>query len=170
MIAEDMAPDNAMAWSARRLLTWGDFKGPPPDGGDEGARTAHAIHYAWICRSGGRFEFRATAAFLPHRSWVKTIVLRNAVESVRVLRHEQAHFDISELYARHMRRRFADLPDACDRNDAELSAVARVLLDEERAMQRRYDAETNHSLETERQTVWEDNVRRLLAGLSSYAQ
>lgn len=170
MIAEDMAPDHAWAWSARRLLVWSDFKGEPPGGGTEGARTAHAIHFAWICRSGGRFEFRATAAFLPHRSWVKPVVLRTPGESARVLRHEQAHFDISEVFTRRLRRRFAELPHPCDRRDGELNALAREVLEEEKAMQRRYDDETRHSLEIERQTVWETTVRRLLADLIRYAQ
>jgi hypothetical protein len=170
VIAEDMASENAMPWSATRRLVWRDFKGKPATSGNEGARTAHAIHFAWICRPGGRFEFKVTAGFLPNRSWVKRVVLQSATESVRVLRHEQTHFDISELYARHIRRRFAELTNACARKDTELNALARALLEEEKAFQRRYDSETRNSLETERQNAWEENVRRLLASSSRYAQ
>src|SRR5688572_23289770 len=125
VIAEDMAAENAMPWSGARPLVWTDFKGKPASSGNEGARTAHAIHFAWICRPGGRFEFKVTAGFLPNRSWVKFVVLRSAGESARVLRHEQTHFDISELYARHIRRRFAELINPCARKNSELNALAR---------------------------------------------
>jgi hypothetical protein len=170
VIAADMAEDNAMAWSARRPLVWNDFRAQPPDGGAESARTAHSIHYAWVCRAGGRFEFRATAAFRPNRSWVKPIVVRNPGENPRVLRHEQTHFDISEVYARRLRQEFSLLSNPCRLDDEELSALARKLLDQERAMQRRYDDETRHSLDVARQLLWEEDVRRLLAGLNRYAQ
>jgi len=158
-----------MPWSATRRLVWPDFKGKPPRDGDEGARTAYGIFYVWTCH-GDTFAFRVTAAFLPYRSWVKADVLRSGGESARVLRHEQTHFDISELYARHMRKRFAQLSAPCKLKDAELAAQARELVEEENATQRRYDEETNHSLEIERQLAWEDNVAKTLVSLRRYAQ
>lgn len=168
ILAQDMAPEHAMPWSAGRRLVWSDFKAKPPTGGAEGARTAHGIYYAWSCR-GDAFAFRARAAFLPFRSWVKPVVLRDAAESVRVLRHEQAHFDLSEVYARRARQRFAELRAPCAMKDAELSALARRLVEEEKAAQRRYDAESEHSLATARQAAWEADVAAWLAALARFA-
>jgi hypothetical protein len=168
-LAEDMAPERAMPWARTRPLVWTDFKGTPPKGGSEGARTAHGLYYAWSCR-GSAFAYRVTAAFLPFRSWVKPAVLNNREENPRVLRHEQAHFDISELYARRIRQRFAGLPEPCAMKDGDLGALARQLVEEEKTIQRRYDDETNHSLVFSRQATWEANLVRQLAALGAYGQ
>jgi hypothetical protein len=166
MIAEDMAPDHGVPWSTRRLV-WTDFRGQPPANGEEGARTAHGLYYVWSCR-GETFRYRVRAAFHPLRSWVKPMVAEHPVESARVLRHEQGHFDLSEVFARRIRKRFDDLTTPCALNDSELGAMARQLVEEERATQRRYDAETRHSLIEARQTDWENQIRRWLATLAPY--
>lgn len=147
---------------------WRDFRGSPPSGGDEAARTAHAFYYAWSCR-GDRFTFRVTAAFIPRQSWVKRMIVRDSIESPRVLRHEQLHFDLTELYARHMRRRFAELARPCTQSDAQLEAMAQRIVRDERAEQRRYDAETRNGLIAERQAEWERETARQLRAAVRYA-
>lgn len=169
MLAEDMAPEQAMPWAATRRLAWSDFQGTPPRGGPEGARTAYGLYYAWSCR-GEAFRFRVTAALHPHRSWVKPMVVGDAQESPRVLRHEQTHFDVTEVFARRMRQRFAALTGACAKPEGALQALAKQLVDEEREMQQRYDRETNHGLITARQTAWNTDVARMLTAVSRYAQ
>ena len=163
MLEGDIAPHRGIPWSAARRLTWSDFQGAPPQSGEEAAKTAYGIYYAWKCR-GRAFEFRVVAAFHPNDSWVKPVVLGDSVESRRVLAHEQTHFNIAELYARRMRRRFAALSSPCARGDDQLGYEARRILDEERAFQRRYDAETGHGLERREQAAWEAEVRQRLAG------
>ncbi len=163
LLERDIAPHLGIPWSAARRLTWSDFQGAPPPGGEEAAKTAYGIYYAWKCR-GRAFEFRVVAAFHPNDSWVKPMVLGDSSESRRVLAHEQTHFNIAEVYARRMRRRFAALSSPCARSDDQLGFEARRILDEERAFQRRYDAETGHGLERREQTAWEAEIRRQLAG------
>jgi len=161
VLAGDIAPHRGISWSAARPLTWGDFQGAAPQAGAEAAKTAYGIYYAWKCR-GRAFEFLAIAAFHPGDSWVKPAVLGDSTESRRVLGHEQTHFNIAELYARRMRQRFARLARPCARSDDQLGLEARRILDEERAFQRRYDAETGHGLERREQTAWEAEMRRQL--------
>ncbi len=153
MLLSDMAPHHGMPWSATRPLRWGDFHGVPRQGGDEAAKTAYGIYYAWKCR-GRAFEFRAVAAFHTEESWVQPAVVSDSAEGPRTLGHEQTHFDIAEVYARRLRRHFRELAD--------LSAAAQRLLDEEKAMQRRYDAETAHGLRRREQAAWETEIRRQL--------
>ena len=167
-LAEDMAPERGMPWSAARPLVWRDFQGRPPQAGDEGARTAYGLYYAWSCR-GDAFAFHAVAAFHPLRSWVKPIVVGHPAESPRVLRHEQMHFDITEVFARRMRQRFATLEGPCARSDGELRRLARELVEAEKEMQQRYDRETNHGLLTDRQAAWNADVARMLRAVGRYA-
>lgn len=169
LLAGDMAPDGAIPWSTARPLRWADFQGPPPSGGPEAARTAYGLFFGWKCR-GRAFEFLVTAAFLPKQSWVKAVTMQDSVESRRTLRHEQTHFDVSELHARHMRQFFQGLADPCARTDDQLNVLARRFVTEEQAMQRRYDEETTHGLLATPQSGWNREVARQLAALSRYAR
>lgn len=162
LLRDDLAADHALAWSAGRPLAWSDFQESPPSGGAEGAKTSYTLYWVWKCR-GQVFEFRVIAGFRPRQSWVKAIVLNDSTQRLTVLRHEQTHFDLAEVHARRMWRAFADLARPCAKSDAELSALARRLADEEQAEQLRYDAETNHGLLADQQAAWSRNVARRLS-------
>ncbi len=168
-IAEDLAADRALPWSATRRLVWSNFQGRPPLSGNEGARTAYGLYYAWSCK-GQVFSYRVVAAFHPHRSWVKTAVVNHITENPRVLRHEQTHFDITEVFARRMRKQFSGMTRPCAESDAGMKAVARRLVDEERRTQQRYDKESNHGLIEARQTDWNVEVTMMLREVERYAQ
>ena len=163
LLREDLTADSAFPWSAARRLGWSDFRAQPPGRGEEGAKTGYALFYAWKCR-GEAFEFRVIAAFRPRQSWVKTVIVNDSAQSRSALGHEQTHFDLAEMHARRMRRSFNALPDACRKTDRELTALARQLLQEEKAEQRRYDAETGHGLRAAEQATWSRDVARRLRG------
>lgn len=161
LLRADLAEDHAFPWSAARPLTWRDFQGSPPTEGSEGAMTAYTLYSAWKCR-GDAFEFRVIAGFRPRLSWVKPVVVNDSVQRRTVLGHEQTHFDLAEVHARRMRQTFGSLTRPCAKTDAELSALAQRLTREEKAEQRRYDAETNHGLRASQQTAWSAGVARRL--------
>jgi hypothetical protein len=162
MLRSDLADDHAFPWSVSRPLTWSDFQGSPPGDGSEGAKSSYTLYSAWRCR-GERFEFRVIAGFRPRESWVKAIVLNDGRQRRTVLGHEQTHFDLAELHARKMRLAFGELAGPCQQTDADLSALARRLAQEEKAEQRRYDAETNHGLIAAKQAAWTLQTRQRLA-------
>ena len=124
--------------------------------------TSYTLYSVWKCR-GDAFEFRVIAGFRPRLSWVKAVVLNDSVQRRTVLGHEQTHFDLAEVHARRMRRTFGSLARPCVQSDAELSTLARRLTQEEKAEQRRYDAETNHGLRGDEQAAWSVQTRRRLA-------
>jgi len=161
LMRSDLAEDRAIAWTAGRRLTWNDFQGDPPTDGSEGAKTSYTLYSAWKCR-GSAFEFRVIAGFRPRQSWVRGVVLNDTTQRRTVLGHEQTHFDLAEVHARIMRRAFGDLTQPCAKTDAQLSALAQRLTQEEKAEQRRYDAETNHGLRASQQGAWSAAVARRL--------
>jgi Bacterial protein of unknown function (DUF922) len=161
LLHDDVAADSAFPWSATRRLTWSDFRGRPPGGGEEVAKTAYALFYAWKCR-GNAFDFRVIAAFRPRQSWVKAVALKDTVLRRSALGHEQTHFDLAEVHARRMRQYFGALADACRKPDRALTGLARRLIVEEKAEQQRYDAETNHGLRWDQQAAWTAEVARRL--------
>ena len=161
LLHDDLLADSAFAWSATRRLTWSDFRARPPGSGAEVAKTAYALFYAWKCQR-QEFDFRVIAGFRPRQSWVKALALRDTVLRRSALRHEQTHFDLAEVHARRMRRYFDSLANACRKTDSELSELAGRLMQEEKAEQQRYDAETNHGLRSEAQAAWNAEVARQL--------
>jgi hypothetical protein len=160
MMRSDLADDHAIAWSARRL-TWDDFQGSPPTEGSEGAMTSYTLYSAWKCR-GGVFEFRVIAGFRPRQSWVKPIILNDAIQRRTILGHEQTHFDLAEVYARAMRQALGEVVNPCRMTDTHLSAIAQRLAQAEKVEQSRYDAETKHGLLASQQAAWSAAVARRL--------
>lgn len=169
-IQDDMAARGAFAWSTTRRLRWADFAGTPaPAAGDEGALTAYSIFYGVRC-TGDSFSFLAVAGFLPHESWVKPEVTADRARSERTLRHEQTHFDLTEVYARRLRKAFSDQYEPCRRSDEELDGLAKQYLAAEKAEQRRYDEGTHHGLVAGVQASWDHQVAADLAALSAYSR
>ena len=158
-----------MPWSGSRLLAWSDFQGGAPTGGDENARTVYNLSFESRCR-GDEFTFTVTALFFPAESWVKPQVLADRVAAVRVLEHEQTHFNLTEVYARRMRRYFAGLYNPCGQTDAAINAAVERFAREEGEAQQRYEAETNHGLIANRQVASDSDVSEMLASLSAFAR
>ena len=165
----EIAAAEAIPWSDRPL-TWKEFRGTPPaDPGDEGARTAYSLFYGARC-TGRRFQFRVLAAVLPRLSWVTAAVLKNPALSARSLRHEQTHFNLSEVHARRMRKYFAELPQPCTHSEAELNALAQRLVRAEATAQSSYDQETNYGRTAAKQSEWEAETARQIESLAAYGE
>jgi len=168
VIDGEIVAADAISWSAERPLTWKDFRGTPPvEPGDEGARTAYSLFYGARC-TGRRFEFRVLAAVLPRLSWVTPAVLKNPALSARSLRHEQTHFNLSEVHARRMRKYFADLQQPCANSEAELNGLAQRLVRAEATAQASYDQETNYGRTPAKQSEWEAETARQIESLAAY--
>lgn len=166
----DLSRLEAVPWSASRRLTWDDFRGVPLASDPErAAETAYSLFHALGCR-GKTFEFRVVAAVLPRQSWVRPSILANAVQNSRTLRHEQTHFDLSEVHARRMRRYFSELRDPCLKSEPELEAQGDRFIREEAAAQRRYDDETSHGRSAPRQAAWDADVARQVVALDRYVR
>jgi hypothetical protein len=167
-ISSQMAKHQAFPWALRRLLTWADFKGSPPRESQAAAETAYTLFYGVRC-VGQKFEFRVVAAFRPNDSWVRPAVVKNTADSSRALRHEQTHFDISEVHARRMRRYFAELVAPCRTSTGDLADAAERFISDERNAQAQYDKETDHSRSAAPQARWDKEIDNQLLTLSRYA-
>jgi len=165
-----IAKEDAIVWAQRRPLVWADFRAEPPaDAGAVAAETGYSlIHGAACTRS--TFEFRVVAAFRPRDSWVRLGVLRTPLDSTRALRHEQTHFDLTEVHARRLRRYFAELMAPCRASTGDLSAMADRIGRDEKAAQAQYDAETANGRTLAQQARWEKDVASQLAALAKYAK
>jgi hypothetical protein len=96
------APAAPIVWSANRPLTVADFQSRPKPYEKLAALTTTDIKAGAACRD---FVFSGTvqATFDPNASWFRDT--KNF--SPQLLRHEQLHFDLTEVYARVLRQKLA---------------------------------------------------------------
>jgi len=157
-------------WAKDRPLATGDFKGTAPTStGQEGAHTEYTIISGARC-VGRKLEYRVTLAMLPSQSWFVPELRRSPSDSARTLRHEQTHFDLSEVYARKIRRSFAEMYDPCGQTEAALQAASDGFIRDEALEQLRYDEETNHGRTVAPQSDWDKKVAGWLDALGKYGQ
>jgi len=135
-----------------RKLSWNDFKGTPDGHGTSMAFTKLDMQ---IERKGDRFYFKPVASFIPQKSFTTT-------KSDLALKHEQLHFDITELYARKITSAIKSL-QGCKYEEYKKAFMIYdslcILWNKE---QDRYDLETNHSLNGEKQCEWESKINKQL--------
>jgi len=170
VIDAQLAAKGALRWARNRPLTPSDFKGTPPaNTGQAGAHTEYTIIAGARC-NGRTFEYHVTAAVLPSQSWMAPELRRSPAEAARTLHHEQTHFDLSEVYARKIRRRFADLYDPCGQTEVALQAFSDALVKDEAREQVRYDEESNHGRAALSQADWDRQVATWLDALDKYGK
>ena len=169
-INTQLAREDAFPWAVRRPLTWADFKGKPPaNPGVVAAETAYTIIHGVRC-VGSKFEFRVVAAFRPRDSWVRQAALRTPADSARALRHEQTHFDLSEVHARRLRRYFGELMAPCSSSSNNLEARADQIERDEKAAQELYDRESDHGRSPAAQARWDKEVDGQLVSLAKFVR
>lgn len=145
-------------WSPEVRLTWDDFKGKPTSD-DAAATTASGISYRFSSSTWGdevEIEFVVTTHFYPDKSWY-----RPELCDADILRHEQLHFDIAEVFARKMRERLAAAKFTKDVK-AEVSKIYDEINLALYAFQNRYDNETNFSRHREKQLDWNRKIAAIL--------
>jgi hypothetical protein len=155
-----------IAWSATRPLTLADFQGRPSAKDRLAALTAADIKAGAACRD---YVFSGTveATFDPNTSWFRDP--KNATESL--LRHEQLHFDITEVYARKLRQKLTvfKVKADCNKLQPAFDNLTKIVYSEWGREESRYDQETNHGLNAAKQAYWERQTKLKLDQLKEFA-
>ncbi|MCG3164254.1 MAG: hypothetical protein POELPBGB_00008 [Bacteroidia bacterium] len=148
-------------WNAERKLKWQDFKGRPDESTNLLAMTQAGIGYEVACNN-GELKVKVFCYFNVKKSWTKE------EESDELLRHEQLHFDITELYTRKLRKLVSELEDPCGKNISKLNGLYEENMKGWVKAQDDYDRESEHSLNNEQQRLWDEKVARELKELKQY--
>lgn len=161
------ASDNeTMTWSQTQPLTWSDFKAKPNPNSHAVALTSSGITFGYSLKtSRGRivsYTVTVECLFYPNKSWYK-----KGKANAYILSHEQLHFDITELYVRIFRSELAKLK--VNQNiKAQLKSLHKSVNDALDKTQKQYDAETNHSINSEAQKQWEAFIKKELNKLAAF--
>jgi hypothetical protein len=152
--------NNLIEWNEYYTLTWEDFKGQPSGNSFGDAGTAVQIKAVPFFVK-GQVMYDVHTYFNRDKSWTKG-------KSASLLKHEQIHFDIAELYARMIRKKISDMTEAGVKNVSEFNQAINELLIKSNEADQRYDLETLHGALQKKQAFWERYVNMQLQGLKDY--
>lgn len=149
-------PLERIAWQDDRPLKWSDFKGTPDYLMDFVATTNSGMSHSYIIDGNGlliKSSSTVYAHFYPTFSWYK-----QADTTATILRHEQNHFDITELYARKLRKRIQEYHFTSNSKN-EVKALYELTEQERRKAQHLYDLESDHSRNKEQDVYWIEKIQ-----------
>lgn len=146
---------NEILWSVDRPLTWADFKGPV---------NKTNKHQAAMIATGVFMELESNDDNDSLIVVVKAIAYKRdswkdkSAVSDYLLNHEQLHFNITELYARMLRKEIGNLSLFGNKLINEINKLYKNNMKKLRIRQNLYDSETNHSLDQEQQSHWNQMI------------
>jgi hypothetical protein len=153
---------DTIIWKKDSLLTKDDFKGKGHGKNGPLGLTTWCL-FLYPNESNGVLVFSVEALFIKSKSYIVQY-------SDYVLKHEQLHFDICELYARKLRKMISD------KDFKKVNNVQKVIQDMYNKAaqdcakeQQKYDDDTNHGLNAAKQQVWADDIKKQLDALDAYS-
>ncbi len=114
--------------------------------------------------SKNQFKVNTSAVFYCKDSWKNKKWISNAI-----LKHEQLHFDIAELFSRKMREKVTQVVvKNYDDLKQQTDTIYYQLEKEMDVYQNQYDDETENSMNKNMQLKWENKVKNELEKLSDF--
>jgi hypothetical protein len=153
--------DNLIDWSADRPLTWSDFKGTPDRTSPNAALTHSSINVEFGFNEKG-MTHTIKCRFNKSLSWGR-------IKNDYILNHEQGHFDIAEIHARLLHKALLDYSFNAKTVNDDVTKIYNKVVDAHVKLQKSYDAQTNHSIDTAQQNVWDKKIDSLLKVLKPFA-
>lgn len=153
--------DSLIYWKKNQKLGFGDFQGKKPnDHGHDKARSSLVLVPSFINKD-KLLNVKVICAFNKYESWMIDT-------SKALLNHEQLHFDITELFARKIRKGVFSLIKSNQTNNEMYTKLIKDLFDEYNTCNIRYDEETAHSTNRQKQKEWEHKIACELEDLKDY--
>lgn len=146
-------------WSEERKLTWDDFLADAPTNTGDAALTTTYVGFSFSRNRDG-ISYTIECKFQKSKSWGR-------VKTDYILKHEQGHFDIAEIFARKLNKEIKGYL-AKSNNHEGMNSIYSRLMQEKRDMQELYDSATNHSINKTRQSEWNKTIDELLNELLPY--
>lgn len=131
-------------------MKWTDFHGKAPPTQKHAAMTYSGIDYHASLR-GKKFTYKAVAFFSRIDSWVRT-------PTKKVLRHEQGHFNLTEIYTRKFRKAVDEYIAKGEIRQEDLHTLYFRNKKELREAQALYDKETDFSRNAVKQDYWSRKI------------
>ena len=153
-------------WRSDCHLSSDDFNGKKPRKSRWDAVTVTQLHYTLRADCKDSIAVKVTCMFDTKKSWKKYKKL-----NPYLLKHEQTHFDIAELYARKLRqalKKYIVSKDKLINPDWKLQYILFINNHRSRHYQKKYDRQTKHSNRRTAQREWNAKITDELNELKEY--
>jgi transketolase len=157
-------PYDTLQWRPSRTLSWNDFKGRAEKFSEDDALTKSSIVVSFEFVRPGNINYEIHAVFHYYGSWVK-----DYAKSERLLMHEQTHFNITELFARKIRKELSETEYVPGKFKTTLDAIYNKYEAEWKNYQRVYDKQTNQGINQKAQKEWDKKINDELELLKNYS-
>lgn len=157
--------EEIIKWSSERKLTWEDFQGIPPLNtlGNILAINAGEINYDMEKIDYTFVKVMVRNVFIKKLSWSKS-------EDFILLKHEQLHFDIREVYTRKIRQEIKSITySSINDLNSKVNEIYNRWDSINDKMEDSYDYETEHSINEEKQKEWNEKIAKQLEELKEYS-
>jgi hypothetical protein len=148
-------------WVNERKLNWDDYHCPPVTNTDAVASTSTALGIAYQVVN-GKLVYHITCGFSKIKSW-------GLLKTDYILAHEQAHFDITEIYARKLYEALQNYEFNRKSYKNDINAIYQDIVKQKEDLQELYDGETDHSRNHKKQYQWLDKVGKMLQDSEAYS-
>jgi len=156
--------ETQIRWTEQRSLTWYDFKGKPDrlNYPNVLALTHCGFGYQPNVRLFKETEFHVETTFYTGSSWYLP-----EGKTDYVLRHEQIHFDLAEVYSRKLKKQLIEA-NVSNTNSSEYIAIFNKLFQDYKERQDSYDYDTKHGTAKASQEKWNATIEIELAKYDLY--
>lgn len=144
---------DTLHWSKDRKLTWEDFQGVQDTFFIGVAATSSDFFYSSYYTSDTTLVFVVSTIFFKKYSWVKEEGKTNYA-----LNHEQGHFDISEIYARKLRKALKNYKLNKATVIEDVKKISENIEKEKDKTQKLYDEETTYPINKLKQKQWDTKI------------
>ena len=150
LIISILVDDDYIKWQETRKLTWDDFKAEPIKMGNTAAMTTTKLGFSYNIAN-GKVTYNIDCRFDKNRSW-------GLVKNDWILKHEQGHFDISEIFARRLNKAVNEYQFSRTSFQKDLDNIYKSIVDEKEKFQQLYDNETDYSRNKDKQEEWFERI------------
>ena len=153
--------EDYIKWKDDRRLTWNDFKAAAQKIGNTAAMTTTHLGFAYNVAN-GIITYTIDCRFEKNKSW-------GLVKNDWILKHEQGHFDIAEIFARKLNKSITEYQFNRSSFQKDLDAIYKSVVDEKEKFQQQYDDETDYSRNKTKQEEWLKKIESELKQNKSWA-
>lgn len=153
--------DEKIYWSPDRKLTWDDFKEVEKISNNT-AISCSGIEYELYEKE---FAVEIKSCFYKNKSWVI-----KGEKTDKLLKHEQGHFNIAELYARKLRKAIKGKRFKKKHLKEKIILLYNKVMLELNSFNDLYDKETNYHRNQVKQEEWNQSIENELLNLKEYSE
>lgn len=153
---------DSIIWNPAHKLVWRDFHGKPAPGDNESKKAVCAASIYVESFWDEMINFKVSNSFMKNEAWTLDTL------SIKLLEHEQLHFDIAEVYARKIRQAVDSLRKKGVEAVDIYSQVITLLLEQRVKKDELYDTETQHGIFILEQEKWKAKIAKELKVLDKW--